>query len=839
MAVQLSLNQGPQDKLLFDNTKSYFTNVGYQRTSNFQMQLRDIDPQNAANLGQTVSFIIPKAADLLGPLDLMIEFNKVDMPPLPGAGNPGGVDTMWPGQAMAYGWVDNVGYAMIEKITFSVGSHDVETLTGETLNIINELMRNGNNRYGFHQTLKTGRPLFKQILDGGKNGTSAGPNRSYPQIDPNPAYDSYDRLIYYKRRYYHPIMYNTHDDVTEPHHTWWDGLDRPAMLYPHISTTGNHMINGDADIVVKEGKHLCVPLGLFFTQHPSKYFPIAAIAGCNDIRVTIKFKQAKDVLMQKGTMTQNGDWQGLDNTYIRGPASRDGSGNLQKAIKLDQTRLNTCLMNLVRTVGSDTNGANWHGGLWNVGGTADQPSYGHREVKLLVISHPSAWNPETANFIGKVPHANDAVFEVATTRTQERHQSSGADQHGFPSGVDSNICWYVVTGLRQIRGGNIDPAYFGQLKFYWFGWNFLEDSSMPADRNFAPTYDLAGNFTSYGSCYSQLATTNPDYPFIEIPDMWTMTNWNVQGAIHSNPGTGYVTDLVPCYTNTDPVVSNGQWFNKCQLRCHYVHVTGAEATALMSKEHVRLMKLMDDTNHLTKQFSIKCSTLGTMNVLAMDLNFLHPIQEIVITIRKLAELGSSVDNSGSPGTGDGVLGLKTGGIKNYFAYHGGGRDPNFENWTYAVDCSDPIPQVRQPTYLKTTTFQLKLNGQSRHLDGQGIDRDYLMNRMMPMIHSAARDDFTLVAEHSELEEFEVLSEMMDRKEIYVYPFALNPEGANPSGSVNFSKVSHARLEIGVNGFAPGLSTPGATVDDDYIVDVYGVYYNWLAIKDGRALTSFA
>ena len=72
---QLQLNQGPKDALLFDNNKSYFTNVGYQRTSNFQMELRDVDPQNAANFGQSVSFIIPKAADLLGPVDLMIDFN--------------------------------------------------------------------------------------------------------------------------------------------------------------------------------------------------------------------------------------------------------------------------------------------------------------------------------------------------------------------------------------------------------------------------------------------------------------------------------------------------------------------------------------------------------------------------------------------------------------------------------------------------------------------------------------------------------------------------------------------------------------------------------------------
>lgn len=48
------------------------------------------------------------------------------------------------------------------------------------------------------------------------------------------------------------------------------------------------------------------------------------------------------------------------------------------------------------------------------------------------------------------------------------------------------------------------------------------------------------------------------------------------------------------------------------------------------------------------------------------------------------------------------------------------------------------------------------------------------------------------------------------------------EGATPSGLVNFSKVSHARLEIGVNGFMPDLSTPSTTVDETmtYFVDVY-------------------
>ena len=38
-----------------------------------------VDPQNSANLGGTVNFVIPKAADLLGPVDLMIEFAKAQL----------------------------------------------------------------------------------------------------------------------------------------------------------------------------------------------------------------------------------------------------------------------------------------------------------------------------------------------------------------------------------------------------------------------------------------------------------------------------------------------------------------------------------------------------------------------------------------------------------------------------------------------------------------------------------------------------------------------------------------------------------------------------------------
>ena len=168
----------------------------------------------------------------------------------------------------------------------------------ESLNIINELMRSGSSRYGFHQTLKTGRPLFKQELDGGVGQ----PNPySHVNFDPNPAYDSYDRIISYVHKREPDKLALNHD---LHHSTWWDSLTaRPATLFPHDTT--NHSLNGDLDVGAKDGKHLCIPLGLFFTAHPSKYFPIAAIAGCNDIRVSIKFRQVAEVIMQKGTFQQN------------------------------------------------------------------------------------------------------------------------------------------------------------------------------------------------------------------------------------------------------------------------------------------------------------------------------------------------------------------------------------------------------------------------------------------------------------------------------------------------------------------------------------------------------
>ena len=63
-----------------------------------------------------------------------------------------------------------------------------------------------------------------------------------------------------------------------------------------------------------------------------------------------------------------------------------------------------------------------------------------------------------------------------------------------------------------------------------------------------------------------------------------------------------------------------------------------------------------------------------------------------------------------------------------------------------------------------------------------------------------------------------------------------PEGTNPAGAVNFSKVSHSELKLH---FGDILAEWGdTTVPHSLQIDVHACYYNWLMVKDGRALLSF-
>jgi hypothetical protein len=561
---QLQINQGPQDALLYDNTRSYFTNVGYVRTSNFQMELRDVPAVNNAAFGSSVSYIIPKSADLLGPVDLIVDLAQ--------AVTPTGVQN---GNYAA--WVESLGYAMIDEMSFNIGSHQVEKISGDQMNIMNELMKGDTQRQG------------KLIGKTGRSGITL--------------------------------------DVNET------AVGTAASTYTPNQQNASRIITSET--YGMPAKKLVIPLNFFFTKHPSQYFPLCAIAGCNDVRITIKFRSLNELMI-----------------------------------------------------------------------------------------------------IGR--------HNYKTTSTSAEETTAVIDVTTAPYSTSDAIAAAAAVG---------------------------------------------------------------DIPAVAA---------------------------VPAQTIASPVPT---WVNsamaKAELRCHYVHVTGPEATTLMNKEHVRLLKLW---HHQPQTFKVAHTDQGKAAKFDIDLGFLHPVQELIITVRKTGNMTSSTEVGGAPNAVD-----QGATCKNYFAYEGNGVDPNIESHLNKIKLHGTHQATSATTAntLRVDSFQLSLNGQERHpsLAGKGIDRGYLMDRLMPMLHSNTSETFTQAgvtdAGHDASATFSHLGEMLDRKEIYVYPFALNPEGANPSGAVNFSKVSHAKLTIDYTAFQGA-----AGADEEYVVDVYGVYFNWLQIKDGRALTSF-
>jgi len=539
----MALNQGVEDQLLFDNSKSYFVDPGYQRTSNFQMELVDVEPVNNASLGQTIQFLLPQSGDLLGNMDLAFAFNK-----------PSVMD-----EKHTYSWVESVGYAMIDYAEFTVGSTVLQRVSGDQLYIMNELKQKSD----------------RQSTQVGTTGMSA----MLTDVDETPW------------------------SVNTGNYTGLDGYPVSDGAAPWSRVISSSSTNAAGAVVVRapdiSKKEYHVPLEFFFTKSPGKYFPMAALHGVNDIRVTLRLRSL-DELMQ----------------------------------------------------------------------------------------------------CSRFKKTSDAFFS---------------------------------------------PRFTSSI------------------------------------------------------------------------------------------------FKHFRLRCHYYSLSGPEATSLASKEQVRLI---EEWQHVREMKTFKCSTDGVAHKVDIDLNFLHPVKEIIFTLRRSSEM--TPDVSTSVPSED----LKRGpSSKNYFAFHGDASgDPNIDGFT---NTSMGDVSSKFAVNLDVNNIKLRLNVTERHTAiYDGVSREYLKDLVVgrqrgvfgnndhnkikyDMVHaSGANGDVSLLRKDRATAQLE---RAHNDKNVFVYPLCIDPEGDNPSGSVNFSKVSHAKLSFDVGAF----SGTSATTDCEFYVDVWAVSYNWLQIRDRRALVSFA
>ena len=740
---QLQINQGPQDALLYDNTKSYFTNVGYVRSSNFQVEYRDVDSQNAAAFGSTVQYVIPKAADLLGPVDLTVELNEpADAVESTFFKNP---NKLAQTDRLFAQWVDELGFAMIERVTFSVGSNDIETITGDQMQIRNELMTGDENRLAFPHIMKTGRRAFKKVNPGGTNAL----------------------------------------DLTSAQ---WSGVginERPGdnRLSGEIGSGGYHTIakmtgSDKSDRLVGFRK----PIDHDYTRL------ITYVAGGDEACMEYLAGNINDVGANNTTKTVvGGSTAGITIT-----ATTAAKLSLGDAVYVKQD---------YQYGGKGTSTATgWTSGsaTWTGAGTYGATGQG--------IHGPQVFPTARVLYVFETPNAAGGTLKLCATPP--------------------------VSGVTQML--TIPTVEYVEL--YKVGKKALRSTKRQL------IIPLSLFFTRHVSQYFPLASVagcndiRIAIKFRQLNELIQLHRQLAPESLAAGVGIGAITNL----WGSGTAMEGGA----AKLRCHYVHVTGPEATTLMNKEHVRLLKLWQ---HQHRVITLSQPTID------LDLSFLHPVTTLIVTIRRNEDMNSSTDPS-SPDTAQ----------KGYFFYHGDGDNPNYDR---ALAHDGQTMQGASKATVDLDSIQLTLNGQERHPGlSTGISRNYLMNRLAPMLHSNSSQkerqfaasamsshfspgDFGM-GKDNEVTDEQIVKELQGAKNIFVFPFSLNPEGSNPAGAVNFSKVSHAKLKLNLDPTALAatshqLSSSALATDamnaggGQYRIDCYALYYNWLQIKDGRAILSFA
>lgn len=659
---QLQINQGPQDALLYDNTRSYFTNVGYVRTSNFQVEYRNVDAQNTAGWGSTVQYVIPKAADLLGPVDLCVTIPEPET--YAEAGLDSALDASSPTNAINAGarifsqWVDELGFAMIEKCTFSVGSNDIETITGEQMQLKNELMTADEQRIGYDHVMKTGRKAFASTthtVDGELPGTA---DTGQQMISTNESYHSGKRV----------------------------NKDYTRLI-------GVQYHNGTNTVAHRCGeKKLIIPLNLFFTSHVSKYFPLAAVAGCNDVRISIKFRSLKELIQLGGTC----------------PA-----GAAAKVVKMPGIKAPVC---------------------------------------KLLCHYVHVTGPEATTLMNK---------EHVRLLKLWQHQHHTFSTNDGKLNMDLSFLHPVSTLLITIRRAN-DMNTNDSLA--------TEASTTDGGAVMAPGTDISGK----GFFFYHGDGTNPNYD-----------------TAQTDQGTVKVKSI--------QLTLNGQ-------ERHPGLEQGIDVDYL---NHRLLPMLHSNSNQWNKQLWAQSASSATGEITSRYI---------------IGTCAANISGGGSQATGSATMAVNS---------HSG-EVPKAGDEVF-TDEGGFVGTIGSTT---STTTLLQFDA-TKTLITVPTTKPLVLYRPHTVNTGLTQDMAELDRARYGLQ---------GSKNILVYPFSLNPEGANPSGAVNFSKVSHAKLGInldtGKTSASPLYKTangmPGSSNDGSPLrVDVYGLYYNWLQIKSGRALLSFA
>lgn len=125
--------RGRQDIYLTGSPQTTFFRQVYRQYTPFAIESIPIELDGTLQLGQRVSCLIPRKAELLSQL-----FLEVDLPPIPGP---------------SYLWANDIGHALIRDVSIEIGEKEIDKQTGEWMNLWGELTTPAGLRAGYNEMI--------------------------------------------------------------------------------------------------------------------------------------------------------------------------------------------------------------------------------------------------------------------------------------------------------------------------------------------------------------------------------------------------------------------------------------------------------------------------------------------------------------------------------------------------------------------------------------------------------------------------------------------------------------------------------------------------------------
>ena len=123
---------GDQDRHLIGNPEMTFFKMVYRRYTNFAMESKKVDFKEKLEFGKKITCTIPKTGDLINHLALQIELPILEN---------------------NFGYVNNIGHAILEYINIEIGNTEIDLHYGEWLNIWSELNTEASKKQGLNTML--------------------------------------------------------------------------------------------------------------------------------------------------------------------------------------------------------------------------------------------------------------------------------------------------------------------------------------------------------------------------------------------------------------------------------------------------------------------------------------------------------------------------------------------------------------------------------------------------------------------------------------------------------------------------------------------------------------